>query len=37
VPKLLARLDDHRPGDTITLGIVRDGQKVETKAVLQAG
>jgi S1-C subfamily serine protease len=37
VPRLLARLDDHRVGDEVTLGVVREGRKTDVKAVLQAG
>lgn len=37
VPRLLARLDDYRIGDEVTLGIVRDGQRIEAKVKLQSG
>jgi S1-C subfamily serine protease len=37
VPRLLARLDDYRIGDEVTLGLLREGRKIEVKAVLKAG
>jgi S1-C subfamily serine protease len=37
VPKLLAWLDDYRPGDEVTLVIMREGRKMETKVQVQAG
>jgi S1-C subfamily serine protease len=37
VPRLLARLDEHRVGDVVRLTILRDGQKREVKVALQAG
>ena len=37
VPRLLARLDDRRVGDEVALGLLREGHKIEVKAVLEAG
>ncbi len=37
VGKLLARLDDHRVGETVTLEVLRDGQKVSLPVTLQPG
>lgn len=37
VPRLLARLDDRRVGDEVALGLLREGSKIEVKAVLEAG
>ncbi|MGH8773147.1 MAG: S1C family serine protease, partial [Burkholderiales bacterium] len=37
VPRLLARLDDYRVGDEVTLAIQRESRKIEVKAVLKAG
>jgi S1-C subfamily serine protease len=37
VSRLLSRLDEFQPGKTITLGILRDGQKVDVKVTLQEG
>jgi S1-C subfamily serine protease len=37
VPRLLARLDDHRVGDEVALGLLREGRKIEVKAALEAG
>ena len=37
VPRLLARLDDYRVGDSVRLGVVRDARKVEVTVTLQAG
>ncbi|HQO29652.1 MAG TPA: trypsin-like peptidase domain-containing protein [Accumulibacter sp.] len=37
VGKLLARLDDHRVGETVTLEVLRDGQKVSLPVTLQLG
>jgi S1-C subfamily serine protease len=37
VGRLLARLDDHKPGDTVRLKIWRDGKELQVTATLQAG
>jgi S1-C subfamily serine protease len=37
VALLLARLDDHKPGDTVRLDIWRAGKKLQVSATLQAG
>jgi S1-C subfamily serine protease len=37
VAKLLARLDDHRVGETVTLEVLRDGQKIMLPVTLQPG
>jgi S1-C subfamily serine protease len=37
VPKLFSRLDDHDVGDIIRITVLRDGQKTELRATLQAG
>jgi S1-C subfamily serine protease len=37
VGKLLARLDDFKVGDTIRLGIVRNGARTEVSVTLQPG
>jgi S1-C subfamily serine protease len=37
VARLLNRLDEHRPGDTVRLSIARDGQTIEVPVTLQAG
>jgi S1-C subfamily serine protease len=37
VGRLLARLDDYKPGDTVRLQIWRAGKKLEVSATLQAG
>ena len=37
VGKLIGRLDDFKAGDTIRLGILRNGKKIEVRATLQAG
>jgi S1-C subfamily serine protease len=37
VARLLARLDDFKAGDTITLTVWRDGRKMQVPATLQAG
>jgi len=37
VARLLARLDDFKAGDTITLTVWRDGRKTQVPATLQAG
>jgi S1-C subfamily serine protease len=37
VGKLIGRLDDFKAGETIRLGILRDGVKIEVRATLQAG
>jgi S1-C subfamily serine protease len=37
VARLLNRLDEHRVGDTVRLTILRDGQKMDVRATLQAG
>jgi len=37
VARLLARLDDYQPGDTVKLTVWRDGKKIELQATLQRG
>jgi S1-C subfamily serine protease len=37
VGKLLARLDEHRIGDSVPLEVLRAGRKVEVTVVLQPG
>jgi S1-C subfamily serine protease len=37
VGKLIGRLDDFKAGETIRLGILRDGAKIEVRATLQPG
>jgi S1-C subfamily serine protease len=37
VGKLIGRLDDFKVGDTVRLGILRDGAKIEVRVTLQAG
>lgn len=37
VARLLARLDEHRVGDTVQLTVLRDGAKVDVPVTLQAG
>ncbi len=37
VPKLFSRLDDHDVGDMVRITVLRDGQKTELRATLQAG
>jgi S1-C subfamily serine protease len=37
VARLLARLDDFKVGETVTLTVWRDGRKVQIPVVLQAG
>jgi S1-C subfamily serine protease len=37
VGKLLASLDDHKVGDVIKIGVLRDGKKVEVNVTLQPG
>ena len=37
VGKLIGRLDDFKAGDTIRLGILRDGARLEVRATLQPG
>jgi S1-C subfamily serine protease len=37
VARLLARLDDYKPGDTVTLTVWRDGETIQLKATLQSG
>jgi S1-C subfamily serine protease len=37
VARLFSRLDDYGVGDTVRLTVVRDGQKTELRATLQAG
>jgi S1-C subfamily serine protease len=37
VPKLLARLDDFKPGDRVKLGVLRDGKRVSVDVTLAAG
>jgi S1-C subfamily serine protease len=37
VPRLLARLDDYRVGNEVALAILREGRKIEVKAMLEAG
>lgn len=37
VAKLLARLDDHRVGETVTLEVLREGKKVMLPVTLQPG
>jgi S1-C subfamily serine protease len=35
--RLLARLDDYRPGDTVKLTVWREGKQVELSAQLESG
>lgn len=37
VPRLLARLDEYRVGDTVRLTVLRDGRRMEIDVRLQAG
>jgi S1-C subfamily serine protease len=37
VPRLLARLDEYRVGDTVRLTVLRDGKRMEVDVRLQAG
>ncbi|WP_050417577.1 trypsin-like peptidase domain-containing protein [Azoarcus sp. CIB] len=37
VAKLTARLDDHRVGDTVKLGVLREGKEVSLSVTLQPG
>jgi S1-C subfamily serine protease len=37
VPKLQARLDDFRPGDRVSLGLLREGRRMTVEATLAAG
>ena len=37
VGRLIGRLDDFKAGDTIRLGVLRDGAKIELRATLQPG
>lgn len=37
VARLLNRLDERRPGDTVRLTLLRDGQKIEVPVTVQAG
>ncbi|MBX5459935.1 MAG: trypsin-like peptidase domain-containing protein [Steroidobacteraceae bacterium] len=37
VARLLARLDDYRPGDVVKLTVWRDGEEIELRATLQRG
>jgi S1-C subfamily serine protease len=37
VGKLLARLDDRRVGETVTLKILRDGRQIDVTVTLQPG
>ncbi|HSK10238.1 MAG TPA: trypsin-like peptidase domain-containing protein, partial [Vicinamibacterales bacterium] len=37
VPRLLARLDEHRVGDAVRLAVLRDGKRIEVTVTLQAG
>ncbi len=37
VAKLIARLDEHKVGDTVRLTVSRDGRTVEVPVTLKAG
>ncbi|MCM8596909.1 S1C family serine protease [Accumulibacter sp.] len=37
VGRLMARLDDRRVGDTVVLEVLRDGRRIEVRAVLEPG
>jgi len=37
VARLLARLDEHRPGDTARVTVLRDGRMIDLSVALQAG
>jgi S1-C subfamily serine protease len=37
VGRLIGRLDDFKAGDTIRLGVLRDGARIELRATLQPG